>query len=234
LPSLTAVSNTPEDVFFTLASDWGSAFPGQNVNYVIAVRNNKTTQLLRTVVIAITLPANLELTDKPRSDRGDPQLNGNRVTLQLNDLAPGQTVELSIPAKIKTGVAVDTRIVSQAELTFEGLKTLLYSNIASVLVVGQAAQPTATMPPTATTQPSATTQAAVAATATLTLAPNVQAAAPTQAVASTAVASAQIQPARSAPALPDTSSGVPISGMALLGMTLFIRTVRLHRAQSRI
>jgi len=232
LPSLTAVSNTPEDVFFTLASDWGSAFPGQSVNYVIAVRNNKTTQSLRTVVIAITLPANLEITAKPKSDRGDPQQNGNRVTLQLTDLAPGQTVELSIPAKIKTGVAVDTRIVSQAELTFEGLKTLLYSNIASVLVVGQAPQPTATLQPTATVPPTATMQAVLAATATL--APNVQAAAPTLVPASTVVASAQIQPVRPAPPLPETSSGVPISGMALLGMTLLIRTVRLHRAQSRI
>jgi hypothetical protein len=34
--------------------------------------------------------------------------------------------------------------------------------------------------------------------------------------------------------LPATSQGIPISGILLLGLTLLLRTVRLHRAQSRI
>jgi hypothetical protein len=40
-------------------------------------------------------------------------------------------------------------------------------------------------------------------------------------------------PSSTAP-LPNTSSGMPIFGFALLGMTLMVRTVRLHRVQSRI
>jgi hypothetical protein len=34
--------------------------------------------------------------------------------------------------------------------------------------------------------------------------------------------------------LPDTSSGVPMAGVLLLGMTLLVRTVRLHRAKERL
>jgi len=34
--------------------------------------------------------------------------------------------------------------------------------------------------------------------------------------------------------LPATSQGIPISGILLLGLTLLLRTVRIHRAQSRI
>jgi len=54
------------------------------------------------------------------------------------------------------------------------------------------------------------------------------------------VASADSQPASAgaaAPAaapLPATSQGIPISGILLLGLTLLLRTVRIHRAQSRI
>jgi len=56
----------------------------------------------------------------------------------------------------------------------------------------------------------------------------------------TFVASADSQPASAgaaAPAaapLPATSQGIPISGILLLGLTLLLRTVRIHRAQSRI
>jgi len=55
----------------------------------------------------------------------------------------------------------------------------------------------------------------------------------------TFVASTDAQPisAGGAPAaapLPATSQGIPISGILLLGMTLLLRTVRIHRAQSRI
>jgi hypothetical protein len=53
------------------------------------------------------------------------------------------------------------------------------------------------------------------------------------------VVSSQSQPAAGgaggAPApLPATSQGIPISGILLLGLTLLLRTVRIHRAQSRI
>jgi hypothetical protein len=53
------------------------------------------------------------------------------------------------------------------------------------------------------------------------------------------VVSSQSQSAAGAAApaaapLPATSQGIPISGILLLGLTLLLRTVRIHRAQSRI
>ena len=65
--------------------------------------------------------------------------------MRLNELAAGQSIEISIPVRIKAGVAVDTRIVAQAEMTFTGLSTPLYSNIVPVLVVGKAASITGTV-----------------------------------------------------------------------------------------
>jgi hypothetical protein len=54
------------------------------------------------------------------------------------------------------------------------------------------------------------------------------------------VAAADSQPASAgavataAAPLPATSQGIPISGILLLGLTLLLRTVRIHRAQERI
>jgi hypothetical protein len=233
LPTLTPIVSSGDAVFFTLASDWGSAFPGQAVNFVVAARNNKTTEGLREVTVALTLPANIEITGAPTSSLGDPQISGNRVTLRLADLAVGQGFELTIPAKIKAGVAIDSRIVSQAEMTFTGLSTPLYSNIVPILVVGQAQQPTAF--PTATTAPTTPPTATAVPTATTAANQPSSNAAATAVPASTATAlPAQASGRPAAPTLPDTNSGVPISGVALLGMTMLIRTIRLHRAQSRI
>jgi hypothetical protein len=38
---------------------------------------------------------------------------------------------------------------------------------------------------------------------------------------------------RKAP-LPATSTGVPLAGLVLLGLTMVVRTVRLHRARERV
>jgi hypothetical protein len=49
-------------VFFRMASNWGSAFPGDAVTYVIAVRNTHPTQALRDLALRSVFPANLEIT----------------------------------------------------------------------------------------------------------------------------------------------------------------------------
>jgi hypothetical protein len=235
-PTLTPVTSSSDDVFFTLASDWGSAFPGQDVNYVIALRNNKSGQSLRDVVVAITLPANLEITAKPASDRGDPEVAGNRVTLKLNEITAGQALEINIPTRIKKDVAVDTRIVAQAELIYTGLSTPVYSNIAPVLVVGQAAQPTTAPTSQQAALPTATAAASPTETATAAASPTETATvAPSPAPQASGSSGGQTgQGAQPAAPLPETSSGVPISGVLLLGLTLLTRTWRIHRAQSRI
>ena len=120
-----------------MASDWGSAFTGQEVNFVIAFRNTQKTGDLKNIRISSALPDNLEL-QEPKSDVGEAQRQGNLITLNLASLGPDKGVEITVRAKIKANVAIDTRLVSQAEATYDGLAQPLRSNIVTVLVVGQA------------------------------------------------------------------------------------------------
>jgi uncharacterized repeat protein (TIGR01451 family) len=217
-----------------MASDWGSAFTGQEVNYVIAFRNTRTSGALNNLVISSALPSNLTILDT-RADRGDPQTQGNQLTLRLDTLAAGQGVEIAIRTKIKDDVQVGTRLVSQAQASFDGLALPLNSNVVTVLIVGSdfgpVAQATATATSAPTSAPSATATSAPSATATS--APSATSAPPSASGAPTSQPAGG-RPDMSAAPLPETSSGVPIFGFALLGFTLLLRTVRIHRGQTRI
>ncbi|KPV52557.1 hypothetical protein SE17_14805, partial [Kouleothrix aurantiaca] len=178
---------------------------------------------LKNVRITSAMPDNLETLGQ-KSDTGDAQRQGNLITLNLASLGAQKGVEIAIRAKIKDGVEVGTRLVSQADATYDGLAAPLQSNVVTVLIVGeqlgpvvQAATPGSTATATSTASP--TSGAAATATAAPTRAPTAQ---PT------------VTPKPPAPELPATSTGVPLSGFALLGLTLLLRTVRLHREQTRI
>jgi uncharacterized repeat protein (TIGR01451 family) len=213
-----------------MASDWGSQFVGQEINYVIAFRNTRTSGAITNVVISSGLPENLEVLEA-KADRGDPQLQGNALTLKLDSLQIDQGVEIAVRTRVKDGVQVGTRIVSQAEAIFDGLPLPLHSNVVTVLIVGTELGPALPLiqggTPSATASPSATSTP-LTSTATPTAAPTT---APT--ATATAVAAASPAGVGTAP-LPATSQGIPISGFLLFGLTLLLRTVRLHRAQSRI
>jgi hypothetical protein len=223
-----------------MQSDWGSAFPNQKVNYLIAAQNTRASGDMSELRIRTMMPANLEVLSASASYGVDPALKsidpvvaGNEVSLKLDVLKPGEQVFIAIETRVKGTAVVGSQIVSQAELTFTGIKSMAFSNIVSVLVVGAPptsqislaqgqATPTATMtqPPTATGTAAPTTQPTPTAT-------NVPPPSPTRAVAGAA------RPPTSVP-LPETSTGVPIFGFALLGMTMMLRTVRIHRSQSRL
>jgi len=230
------------EVFFRLASDWGSAYPGQSVNLTLVVRNT-TAAPLRNLRLRSALPNNLELLGA-QTDRGnDPSINGQELTFALDQLPAGQSVEVTVATRIRQAVAAGTLLVAQSQLQYEGLSQPIFSNIVTVLVVG-AAQPTqaaspsvaATASPRASAYPApsaatAPATAAPSASATATVAPSRSAIAsggPTAAPAPTAA-----PPAPGAP-LPETSGGVPLMGVLLLGLTLLTRTVRLHRARERL
>ena len=230
-----------------MASNWGSAFPGDAVTYVIAVRNTHPTQALRDLALRSVFPANLEITglSSSPSDRnlpgaftpGDPSRTDNRVSLGIAELPAGQGFEVIVQTRIKPTVPAGTRIVAQAELTFAGLAIPLYSNIVTVDVVNAAqAQvlPTNTATTTPTATPTVTTEPTRLPTTEV---PTVvvEAAQPVAVVptATPGAARSATGPAPAAP-LPATSTGVPLAGFALLGATLLARTWRLHRARSRI
>ena len=234
------------DIFFRLASDWGSAYPGQQVNFTLAVRNTRAPAAagannLRNVTVRSALPGNLELLGA-RADRGsDPAVNGNEVSYSIPLLQPGEGVEITVETRIRPDVTVGTLLVAQGQLTYEGLAQTAFSNIVSVQVVGNAQPPTAAAgggspvaqaatataapyPPPGTGTPVRTT-----ATPVRTITPTVAGQAPQP----TAPPPTIVPPRPPAP-LPETSGGVPLLGIALLGGTLLTRTWRIHRAKSRL
>jgi uncharacterized repeat protein (TIGR01451 family) len=243
-----------------MASDWGSAFPGQEVSYVIAVRNTRASGELTNVTISSALPANVEILSADSDRTPDPQVAGNRVTLNLASLPANQGVEVQIKTRVRGDVAVGTRVVAQAELSFGGLTIPAYSNIVTVLVVGpaQAAQGPSTATPTATATTTAAASATAAASPTAGATQTIQPAgagstsvignyptaeAPTQVIAQAASSGAptapatNLDPARVTPGapLPATSTGLPpLIGFTMLGATLGLRTWRLKRARERI
>ncbi len=226
------------DVFFRLASDWGSAYPGQQVNFTLVVRNTRPpaadgANTLRNITVRSALPANLEVLGA-RADRGvDPTVSGNDVNYSLDQLQPGEGVEITIPTRIRPDVTVGTLIVVQGQLFYDGFTPApLFSNIVSVQVVGAAQPPTAPIaqqvtPTTAPYPPPRSPTAVRTATS-----------GPTATSAPTATPLPTIAPApppSPPPApLPETSAGVPLLGIMLLGGTLLTRTIRLHRARSRL
>jgi hypothetical protein len=232
-------------------SDWGSAFPGQEVVYTIVLRNDRpatedTSGTLNDVTIRSSLPRNLDV-QSAAADRGnDPTIAGNDIRYSVGSLKPGEAIELKVYTSIKDKVDIGTILVAQSEAEFDNLSRALLSNIATVEVVGQAEQQAmaATAYPSPATspspQPTATRSAAATGTpratstsrATSTTAPQVGVGAyPTEEPKRNTV---RTNPDGTLIPLPATSTGVPLAGFALLGMTLLIRTVRLHRERERI
>lgn len=220
-----------------MGSNWGSVYPGDEVFYAIAVTNNRPTdgKELAGLTVSSQLPANLEVLSAT-SDRGDLTQNGNSLSLALASLKPGETAEIGVRTRVKADVAFGTVIVSQASLTYTGVSVPLYSNPVTVQVVRVAqvtAQPTVTSVPTATAAPAATAQPTATAAGNINNGASGITATAVPTGGPTAQPTATPAPGTAAP-LPDTSGGIPLMGFVLLGMTLFVRTVRLHRGQNRI
>jgi hypothetical protein len=253
-PSPTLGGPPPSDtnVFFRIASDWGSAYPGQDVRYTLVLRNTRPANPnvnadLTGITIRTTLPGNLEVLGASSDRGGTPAVNGNDVQLALDRLRPGEGVEISIRTRIKLDVARGTLIVAQGQVTYSGLNPnqSLFSNVVTVLVVDAAPTSVAQTTPTPTLSPTPSptpTPEVAPPTATSTLMPS---ATSTSAAPSVAPDQSRVQTATpvvagggsgggAPPPLPATSTGVPLLGFALLGMTLLVRTVRLHRARERI
>ncbi len=225
----------------------GQRLPKQQVNYVIAAQNIRAEGDMRNLRIRSMMPANLEVVSASASYGIDPALKsvdavvaGNEVSLKLDTLKPGEQVFIAIQTRVKEGATVGSQIVSQAELTFTDIRSMAFSNFVSVLVVGapptaqvslaqaQITPTTTTRPPSPTTAASATPGASPSATSAPSPSPtNAPSPSPTKAAAG------GVKPPTSVP-LPETSTGVPIFGFAMLGMTMMLRTIRIHRAQSRI
>jgi hypothetical protein len=227
-----------------LTSDWGSAYADQDIVFTIVLGNTHPAQTVSAVNVRSVMPSNLRILSASASRGSDPAINGQTVTYVAPDLAPGERIEINIATRIRPNVATGTLLVVQAQATYRELNRPVFSNISTVLVVGdqQPATATATLAPVVS--PTFTTTA-VPVTATLTPSPVATATATSSVVlgsgssaTATATPSATVvvvggQTGGTAP-LPNTSAGIPFLGVLLLGATLLTRTIRLHRARERI
>ncbi|MFN3373336.1 MAG: hypothetical protein ACK44M_07225, partial [Chloroflexus sp.] len=135
-----------------------------------------------------------------------------------------------------------TLLVVQAQASYSGLSRPVFSNISTVLVVGEQQVVTATATLAPVTSPTATATVGVSATALATTAPSSPTATAGSVIGGGAAATATVTPTPLAAGgqsggqapLPNTSAGIPFLGVLLLGATLLTRTVRLHRARERI
>jgi uncharacterized repeat protein (TIGR01451 family) len=238
------------EVVVRLTSDWGSAFAEQDVRYTFVIINT-SDEAVQNVELTSRLPANLTV-DGATTDQGtDPNLSGNTLTYNLMRLGPGQSVEVTAFTTIRPGVPAGTIIVAQGQVTYESADQPINSNIVTVQIVDEAQAEVATATPrfTATSGPSPTTAAAAqlpsptgtGAPATAQAQPEQTQpeppASPTRAAAGVAPQEPEAAPAveeeDEAP-LPATSTGIPLAGFVLLGMTLLVRTVRIKRARERL
>src|SRR5262249_16147676 len=80
-PQASPTSGAPvagdTNVFFRIASDWGSAYPEQAVRYTLVLSNKRPVNAdgsndLRDVIITSSLPANLEVLGAQADRGGDP------------------------------------------------------------------------------------------------------------------------------------------------------------------
>ncbi len=230
------------DLLLRLTSDWGSAYADQDIVFTIVLGNTHPTQTVSAVNVRSVMPSNLRILSASASRGTDPTINGQTVSYVAPDLAPGERIEINIATRIRPNVATGTLLVVQAQATYRELSRPVFSNISTVLVVGeqQPATATATLAPvisptfTATTV-TVTSPSTASAVPTATATTGVVLGGGTSATATPSAASpvAGGQTGGTAP-LPNTSAGIPFLGVLLLGATLLTRTIRLHRARERI
>ncbi len=229
------------DLLLRLSSDWGSAYAGQDVVFTVVLGNTHPEQTISAVNLRSVLPSNLQVLSANASRGVDPVISSQTVTYTAPDLTPGERVQITIATRIRPNVTAGTLLVVQAQASYSGLSRPVFSNISTVLVVGdqQVITATATLAPvysptaTITSGPNAPTTAPPTLSPTATTVSAVSSGTtPTVTVTPTSLAAGG-QSSGQAP-LPNTSTGIPFLGVLLLGLTLLTRTVRLHRARERI
>jgi fimbrial isopeptide formation D2 family protein len=214
---------------FQKKSDWGSRFAGESLMYTITVispTGTLTAGGLRDVVVTDQLPTNLEVAGpiQVSDQNARVEQQGNQITVRVGTLPAGQTLTIMIPVKIKSDVAAQTRIVNQAQLRYAGISDPVYSNIASVLVVG--APPPLTATAIANANASAVAVAATPNPATITAGTGIGGgvATPQAGVSQTDVGATN----------PATSTGFPLLGFVLFGLTMLVHNVRVRREMTHI
>ncbi|MGQ9773360.1 hypothetical protein, partial [Chloroflexus sp.] len=234
------------DLLLRLASDWGSAYAGQDIVFTIVLGNTHPAQTVSAVSLRSVMPSNLQVLGANASRGADPTINGQTVTYLAPDLAPGERIEVTVATRIRSDVAAGTLLVVQAQANQRDLSRPVFSNISTVLVVGgqqiatataTASRAPATLTATVVSPTAGTTATSAPAMATATTTPDITlggSVPPATTTTPTAIPPAAGGEGGGQAPLPNTSAGIPFLGVLLLGATLLTRTIRLHRARERI
>ncbi len=231
LPPVTTPEPEKPSLRFNLASDWGQVFVGDTLEFVVTLQNAGSDVGGSSPMMPQSRPVKLEaLLDAPPihdvviTDELDPHFeiieatanglavttDGQKVEATRGTLAGGETVTLTIKVRARDVEPSGLTVTNQARLTYRDESQPIFSNIVDVTIMPKAL-PTATPAPTA--MPTPTTE------------PILQAAGAAPVIA---------PPEELGESLPQTSGGAPIAGVVLLGLTLLLRSVRVHRARVRI
>ncbi len=234
-PVATPKPNQPS-MRFNLHSDWGQVFVGDTFEYVITLQNvgagaggsSPFSQRLRKqsmekmlniapvndVVITDDLNPLFEVVEATASGM-QVTTDGQKVAATRSTLAGGETVTLKIKVRARAVDVSGKMILNQASLSYKDAAETLFSNIVAVKVVlkqAPTATPQPTVAPTATSGPVANTADSPPVLTELGEPAN-------------PVAQAD---------LPHTSGGAPMLGVVLLGLTMLLHSIRVHRSRIRI
>jgi glycine/D-amino acid oxidase-like deaminating enzyme len=140
--------------------------------------------------------------------------NGQKVEATRAVLAGGEEVKVTIKVRARPSDVLPVTISNQATLLYTGLPLNVFSNIVDITVAAKNA-PTATAAPTRVPT-------------------NTPLAGPGSAGGTPPDVPQPAKPEDLGKNLPQTSGGVPLFGFVLLGLTLLLHSIRVHRSRVRI
>jgi|GEM_PF-2729659 len=229
MPPVTTPEPGQPSLRFNLSSDWGQVFAGDTFELVVTLQNAgaaaggsspfvETARGPKVEALQNIAPINdVRITDELSPAFELVEATGNGLTVTTDGqkveatratLPGGEVVTLRMKVRAVALDPSDTVVHNQAVLRYSGYDQPLFSNVVAVKIVSKDV-PTAAP---ALNNAAAPTDAPLAAAGT-------QPPAPPEALGE---------------ALPHTSGGVPVSGFVLLGFTMLLHSVRVHRARGRI
>ncbi len=193
------------DVTLRLEADRTIVQPGDNVDFVVTLRNEQDAAL-QNIVVQGTFSTALAL-HGGASAGGDVKLIGQDFSLSASQLVAGKDLVLYIDSSVRYSARPWAVVILQAESRAAGRATI-YSNYVELQIVGGGEPPPEWQTPVPTFAPGGAGEAPVSPV-------------PTQ------------RPGGLGTEMPATGTGLPIVGVMLGGVTLLARQVRLRRAQRR-
>jgi len=128
-PTATPVPGQPS---ISKSVDKTNVKPGETVTYTITVRNNNSTAI-QNAVVTDTLDSRLTYVSGATS-KGSISASGQTVTANISTLNAGETVTITITARVASSVSAPAQINNTASLGGTGI-SVTTSNVAGIQIV---------------------------------------------------------------------------------------------------